>query len=174
MLDVSIAVLALALVGFSYQYFEENIILRYSLACLFAGISVYYASKLFEASPQQPVAAKVWGSNINAVIMLNETGSIMKQWNIQGKTTLLIGKHTRNKEVDIDLSDSAYDALIHDEHAVMNFAAGKWYIEGLHRPSSVSIKKASDQMRYRLTGSRPCQVEPGDIVYIANTRLMMK
>ncbi|VBB09020.1 Hypothetical protein LUCI_4306 [Lucifera butyrica] len=172
-LDGSIALIAAAVSLFIYQYFTEYIAAKYFLTGVFVVIALYYAGKLIRKN-YEPVAAPVLRSDIDAIVMLNENGSFIKEWNIQDKITLLIGKHTKNREVDVDLSASAYEALIHEEHAIMNFAAGSWYLEGLHRPSGISIKKANDRMRYRLVGGRPCKLEPGDILFIANTRLLMK
>jgi len=175
-LDGSIVTLALVLCIISYQYYIDDIVTKYILVIVFAAIGLYYTSKFFKSNDQESVTPALTSdsSAISAIIMLGETGDFIKQWTIGGKTAILIGKNTKNTEVDIDLNDSMYDALIQDEHAVMNFAMGSWYLEGLHTPSSISLKKANDKMRYRLTGNRPCKLEPNDIVYIANTRLLLK
>ena len=168
--DGSIAALAAVLCILIYQYYTKDVMQQYILIAVFAGIGAYYVGKLLQKM-YQPIDTS---SDISAVVMLNEYGNLIHQWNVDGKIALLIGKDTRTKEVDIDLSSSTYDALIHEEHAVLNFAAGHWYLEGLHVPSSISVKKSNDKMRYRLTGNRPCKLEQGDVVYIANTRLLMK
>lgn len=157
----------------SYHYYAEDVTARNSVILIFATIGLYYTRRFFK-NPHQPTETMDVCGDISRIVMLNESGHFIKQWEIKGNSALLIGKNTKNKEVDIDLSDSMYDALIQDEHAVLNFAVGSWYLEGLHTPSSISIKKTNDKMRYRLIGSRPCKMEQGDIVYIANTRLLMK
>ncbi|MBP2629576.1 MAG: hypothetical protein H6Q70_204 [Firmicutes bacterium] len=170
-LDGIIAFLAIVLCIFTYQYFNQDMIEKYIVAGIFVVIALYYSAKLWRRC-YQPIAA--YNSNISTILMLNDNGNVIKQWDIQGKVSLLIGKNKKNKDVDIDLSESMYDALIYDEHALLNFAANNWYLEGLHVPSSVSLKKNGGQMRYRLTGNRPCKVAVGDMIYIANTRLMIK
>lgn len=174
-LDGLIVFVAALLSGFIYQYPTPYIALKYIMVGVAASIGIYYAGMvLFRKPPAAPVPIQEIHSDIKTVALLNENGKLIKEWNIHGKMTMLIGKQTKRNEVDIDLSDSAYDALIHDEHALMNFAAGNWYLEGLHMPSGISVKKGNDRIRYRLVGSRPCRLEPGDVLYIANTRLLMK
>lgn len=169
-LDGIIAFLAIVLCIFTYQYFNQDMIEKYIVAGVFVVIALYYSIKLWRRC-YQPITAC---NNISTILMLNDNGNVIKQWDIQGKVSLLIGKNKKNKDVDIDLSESMYDALIYDEHALLNFAANSWYLEGLHVPSSVSLRKNGGQMRYRLTGNRPCKVTSGDMIYIANTRLMIK
>lgn len=170
-LDGIISLLAVVLCIFIYQYFNQDITNKYIAIGAFVAIALYYSAKFWRRCCQ-PIAA--CNNNISAILMLNDSGNVIKQWEIQGKVSLLIGKNKKDKDVDIDLSESAYDALIYDEHAVLNFAANSWYLEGLHVPSSVSLKKTGDQMRYRITSNRPCKLTAGDIIYIANTRLMIK
>lgn len=176
--DVSIVLLVAAICGFIYAYYpgHEYDLEKYVLLCIFAGIGLYYASNLIPQKREElplVVDTEIKG-DISGIVMLNENGVYMKEWNVQGLVALIIGKNTKNKEVEIDLSDSAYDALIQDEHALMNFASGNWYLEGLHMPSNISIKKGHDGMRYRLADNKPCKLDPSDIVYIANTRLLIK
>lgn len=177
-IDISIVFLVAVICGFIYGYYpnHEYDLEKYVLLCIFGAIGMYYASHLITPKHEKlpPAAVAEIKSDISGIVMLNENGVYMKEWNVHGLVALIIGKNTKNKEVEIDLSDSAYDALIHDEHALMNFAGGNWYIEGLHMPSSVSIKKSTDGMRYRLSDNRPCKLDPGDIVYIAHTRLLIK
>lgn len=170
-LDGLIAVLAMFLCIFIYQYFEQDVVIKYIIAGVFATIALYYAAKLWRKF-QQPITA--YNNNVTAVLLLSDSGHVIKQWDMKGKVSLLIGKNKKNKDVDIDLSESMYDALIYDEHALLNFAANTWYLEGLHAPSNTSIKKNGNQVRYRLAGNRPCKIIAGDIIYIANTRLMIK
>ena len=169
-LDVGICLVSLIICGFIYQYFDQNVLIQRSTLCIFALVTMYYAYRVFRHKPYPVVVSE----KVTTVLMLNDSGNVIKEWAIADKVALVIGKNTKQKDVDIDLSESMYDALIFDEHAVMNFAAGHWYLEALHTPSSISLQKASDKMRYRLTGVRPCKVEKGDIIFIASTRLMIK
>ncbi|MCE5285307.1 MAG: hypothetical protein LLG02_05625 [Pelosinus sp.] len=173
--DLSIVLLVSVLCGFIYVYYASYMALRNGLICILVGIAFYYVIQLLKQDdPPLAIVPTATHSDISGIVMLNENGAYIKEWNIQGLISVIIGKNTKNKEVDIDLSNSVYDALIYDEHAIMNFAAGDWYLEGLHMPSSIGIKKTNDKMYYRLTGNKPCKVEKGDIVSIANTRLLLK
>jgi hypothetical protein len=178
-LDWSIILLLAAFCGFIYAYYPDYLVMKSIVICIAIGTGMYYISKLLKHDDSclhvPEVCAQVNPiSDISGIIMLNENGAYLREWNIQGRIAVLIGKNTKNKEVDIDLSDSVYDALIHEEHAIMNYAGGDWYLEGLHMPSHIGIKKADNKMCYRLTGNKPCKLEKGDIVHIANTRLLIK
>lgn len=174
-LDITITLLVIAICSFIFTYFQEEELQKYFLLIIFSCIGLYYARYLFKTKKtKHPEPIKRKKGTVSAVVMLNEHGAFMKEWNLERQVSLLIGKNTKNKEVDIDLSDSVYDALIHDEHALMNFAAGSWYLEGIHSPSSVSVKKANDVTRYRLVDNKPCKIDCGDLIYIANTRLLIK
>ena len=62
--------------------------------------------------------------------------------------------------MDVDLEDCAFSAFIDYEHAALNFCMEQW------------VRKADDGECYKVMG-RPCRVAPGDILYIAKTRLLL-
>lgn len=108
------------------------------------------------------------------LVMLDSDGERMKEWLIQGETALIIGKHSNQGEVDIDLSDSEYASLVSSEHAVMNYADGLWYIEDIESRSGTGIRRSGTSVLTRLGDDTPHPVGPGDMIYIANTRLLVK
>lgn len=110
---------------------------------------------------------------ITALALLNEENGQCREWVISGKNGLVIGKSGSRYDVDIDLSDCVYSTLISQEHALLNYAADGWYIEDCHSENGVAIVK-SDGIRYQLTSDKPCRIQKGDILHIANTQLLVK
>lgn len=109
---------------------------------------------------------------VRELVLLNEENKPLKSWELLGKTALIIGKKNQDEEVDVDLGDCAYGAFIEPQHAVLNFSGERWFLEDISEENGVRVKKAEDGMSYRLSG-RPCEVGAGDVIYIANTRLLL-
>ncbi|MCY6355728.1 FHA domain-containing protein [Clostridium sp. ZS2-4] len=110
---------------------------------------------------------------INTIALVNEDNQIIKEWSVSEKISMLIGKSTVDNEVDIDLSGSIYSTLIEEQHAVLNYAGGTWYIEDLCSNNGVSIQKTEDGMQYKLVKYSPCSITKGDILFIAKTKLLL-
>lgn len=109
---------------------------------------------------------------IQRLILLDEEGKPVKSWNLQGEVALVIGKAGKNQELDIDLSDCEYSSFIDFQHAVLNFCLDQWYVEDLGSQNGVKVRKVEDGECYRVI-HRPCKVVAGDILYIANTKLLL-
>lgn len=86
----------------------------------------------------------------------------------------MVGKNTRNNEVDVDLTDAEYAYLISKQHAVLNFAADNWYIEDIGSSNGVGIRTIKDNLKRKLDKDSPYRLDLGDIIYIANTKLIIK
>jgi len=112
--------------------------------------------------------------NISGIELVNEDNEIIETWNIGEKISFLIGKKTMNSEVFIDLNSSIYSTLIENNHAVLNYATGKWYIEDLSSKSGVSIQKIDDGKKYRIVKDTPCELKKGDIIFISKVKLLLK
>ena len=113
-------------------------------------------------------------SNINRIELVNEDNEIIRTWDIGEKISFLIGKNTIDEHVFIDLNSSIYSTLIENNHAVLNYAAGKWYIEDLSSRSGVSIQKIDDGKKYRIVKDTPCELKRGDIIFISKVKLLLK
>ena len=109
---------------------------------------------------------------LQRLILLDEQGKPVKSWDLQGKISLIIGKAGESQELDIDLSDCEYSSFIDFQHAVLNFCLDQWYVEDLGSQNGVRIQKVEDGECYRVI-HRPCKVTAGDILYIANTKLLL-
>ena len=113
-------------------------------------------------------------SNISGIELVNEENEIIRTWNIGDQISFLIGKNTIDENVFIDLNSSIYSTLIENNHAVLNYATGKWYIEDLSSRSGVSIQKIDDNKKYRIVKDTPCELKKGDIIFISKVKLLLK
>lgn len=111
-------------------------------------------------------------SAIHQLILLDEQNKPVKSWDLSGKIAVVIGKKNEEEEVDVDLEDCEYSTFINPQHAALNFCQNFWYIEDLGSQNGVQVEKVEDGVCYKVL-SRPCRVMPGDIIYIANTRLLL-
>ena len=110
---------------------------------------------------------------ISKLILLSEDGRSLKTWNIAGKVSVLIGRNTKDNEVDIDLSDAEYSELVSRQHAVLNFSKNKWYIEDVGSSYGSGLKKV-DEEKFKLESETLYEVNSGDTLYIANTKILVK
>jgi len=106
------------------------------------------------------------------LMLLDEHEKPLKSWDLAGKTALIIGKKNEDEDVDVDLDDCEYSTFIDSQHAVLNYCLDSWYLEDLGSENGVKIRKVEDGGCYKVT-SRPCRLSAGDVIYIANTRLLL-
>jgi pSer/pThr/pTyr-binding forkhead associated (FHA) protein len=111
---------------------------------------------------------------ITELALLSEEGKPIKTWGIYGKISLIIGKNTMKSHADVDLKNTAFSSLVDPEHAVLNYADNNWYLEDNDSRNGISIVKNGDKKRYYISKREPVIIEMGDIVYIANTRLLVR
>lgn len=162
----------------SYMDTSRNIKIIYTtvliiFACIYMWFIYVKATRdLVVATPVEMIREN--NTLIRKIILLNDEHQILKQWNIEGKAGLLIGKNTKEETVDIDLSDTALAALISNEHALLNYTNGNWFIEDFDSEQGTAVQKANkDELQY-LTKSEPVQLEAGDYIYIGKTILQVK
>jgi hypothetical protein len=113
-------------------------------------------------------------SGISQIILKGEDGRNIQVWDLQNQSALLIGKKTRENDVDIDLSVADYASLISKEHAVLNYAGDHWFIEDIGSTNGSGIKRRDENSKEKIQVGKPYQLNTGDIVYIANTQLLTK
>lgn len=111
-------------------------------------------------------------NEIEKLVLLDEMERPIRSWDMQGKVSMIIGRAGHNQELDIDLSDCEYSSFIDFHHAVLNFSLDEWYVEDLGSQNGVKVKKAKNGECYKVI-QRPCKLEAGDILYIANTKLLL-
>jgi pSer/pThr/pTyr-binding forkhead associated (FHA) protein len=134
-------------------------------------VGIGYAVKKLDS---KNLANEEIGTGIMKLCLLDEEGEITKEWSLEGETSLLIGKSTSEGEVDIDLSTAEYESLINNEHAMLNCVSGAWYIEDFDSLNGIGIKKAEKRIKSKLRHESPYRIHTGDILYIANTRILVK
>ena len=109
---------------------------------------------------------------IERLILLDEQDKPVKSWDMAGRISLIIGREGGEEDVEVDLEDCAFSSFIDFQHAALNFCLDQWYVEDLGSQNGVKIRKVEDGECYRVMG-RPCRVAAGDVLYIANTRLLL-
>lgn len=123
------------------------------------------ASQKTKAEPTQ---------NVTKLVLLNEEGTALFEWSLQGKTAVSIGKSTDKESVDIDLNDSAFAQMISKQHAVLNYTDGGWYIDDIDSKNGTRVKKLNQNAILDLKLVGAVEVSVGDIIYIANTMLQLR
>ncbi len=112
-------------------------------------------------------------NRIRELILLDEDDKPIKSWDLTGRISLLIGRDNPEEPVDVDLQESEYSAFIDYQHAVLNYCMDSWFIEDLNSHNGIRIQKIDDGICYKIMQGRPCRVKPGDIIYVANTKLLI-
>lgn len=158
---------------FSYIYYDVyyiNDYKNYEIVALI-GLIAFIAAVITKAIKDLEGDTVV--STISKVSLVDEYENNLGEWYVAGKSSLIIGKSTKSRKVDIDLKETKEEYLVSKNHAVMNYAAGNWYIEDLGSAYGVGIKKANGTFRRRLKIDTPYKLEKGDIVYINKIRLKL-
>ncbi|TCO71503.1 FHA domain-containing protein [Marinisporobacter balticus] len=174
-IDLTIAILSIVTCIYIYMIMEHRFI-EYILIFIVGIIAIFYIGRVFASDKKEDMQHTKTRhvNNINNLALLNEENQIIREWDLLNKTSLVIGRNTKQTEVDIDLSTSTYASLIDPQHAVLNFVSGRWYIEDLYSENGISIQKAEDKIRYKLSKDKPCTIIKGDVVFIAKTKLLIR
>lgn len=169
-LDIAILIIAILACVFSI-YAVQDKILKIFFSLVFGLVSLVQIIRLFYTRQEN-----TYNSNqkIQSICLINENNEVIREWDLFNKVALIIGRSSKNHEVDIDLSDCTYATLVEQEHAVLNFAAGEWYIEDLYSKNGIYIQKLEDNKKYMLSQDNPCKVEINDCIFIGKTKLRMK
>ena len=131
--------------------------------------ALYDFFRVFGVSSKQQLQES---HKVHRLILLDGQAKAIRVWDLQGRTSLIIGKGGQSQELDVDLSDCEYSSFIDFQHAALNFCLDQWYVEDLESQNGVKVRKVEDGECYRVI-HRPCRVEAGDILYIANTKLLL-
>ena len=120
------------------------------------------------------VAGKGEGEDpvIRELVLLDENNKPVRSWTLAGRVSVIIGRAGREEDVDVDLEGCEYGAFVDYQHAALNYSLDRWYVEDLGSSNGVRVQKVEDGNCYRIM-NRPCQVRAGDVLYIANTRLLL-
>jgi len=111
---------------------------------------------------------------IKRLILMTPDGEREKEWHCEGITSFLIGKGTVSNSVDIELGDTHYSDYIADEHAILNYADGIWYLEDLGSLNGVGLRKRDEVYTLRLKPDVAYKIDEGDIIYISKAKILVR
>ena len=173
--DWIIALVSLAICILLFTYWREHlwpIVLSGGLAVLFFVLGCLDRGRRLATSSKQASQGSV--NRAKQIVLLNEDDKELTSWDLFGRTSLIIGRDLGENQVDINLADVTYAGFIDIEHAVLNFAGDHWYIEDLHSENGVKVQKRGDERQYKLATDKPCRLDIGDVIYIAQTKLQVR
>lgn len=169
---------ALIIVVVELDTSATNKIIFISVIAVFACLYMWFI--YHKAVGQIQVATPIQETNsthkkhISKIVMLNEENQVLKQWSVYGKAGVLIGRNTPNSSVDIDLSNTALEALVSDEHALLNYTNGSWYVEDNDSEQGTAVQKVGENEVIYLNKSEPMRLNLGDIIFIGKTILQVR
>jgi hypothetical protein len=105
----------------------------------------------------------------NSLSLLSEDGKRICNWDLSDRVSAVIGKSSSEDTADIDLSGSMFSTTIENIHAILNYAAGNWYLEDVSEHGIVSLEK--EGLSYRFSKGEPCILTRGDIIRISEAKL---
>jgi pSer/pThr/pTyr-binding forkhead associated (FHA) protein len=112
--------------------------------------------------------------HIKTIVLINEEGKALTEWNLASKAGMVIGKGTDKEPVDIDLTCSAYAQMISKQHAVLNYTGEGWCIDDIDSKNGTRVKKLNRNAILDLKLVGTVELDVGDIIYIANTILQLR
>jgi len=175
-IDSVILVLSLAFMILSYLLFD-NFIPKVLLILFFVAVFTVTVVRRIIIMLQGDAQEEDGRKNIDTqtLSLLNEYDEIVHTFSIANSVSAVIGRSTEENQVDIDLSNSSYAALVHPIHATLNYAGGNWYLEDVAGINDLKIQpRDGGDSIFLISPDRPCKVEQGDILFVANTRLLFQ
>lgn len=167
--DVLIVIMTGIVLGYSF-FISTDKDLKVGMGILIViVVTIIVVKKLWAI----PVRAET-KTAISKLVLLDEDGESVKEWYIHGETSLLVGKNSSRSEVDIDLSDTEYAALINKHHALLNQVNGLWFLEDMDSNNGIGLRKFNRSTTQKLEPEQLHRIEAGDLIYIANTRILVR
>lgn len=174
---IDIIIIILSIVTGFYIYININNIFMRNITLVVLGVIVLSETiKIIKNKLNKIFQEKniIQIKDINNICLLNDEDKVIQEWDLFNKTSMVLGRNTKSNEVNIDLSMSKYASLIDPQHAVLNFATDIWYVEDLYSKNGIRIQKSGDQTKYKVSKDKACAIAKGDLLYIANTRLLLQ
>ena len=175
LMDLIIACVSLSVFILAFFYMQEALWLLIASGicfCVFLTLGILNREKPLYFKKMDMQGDLAIGAR--QLVLLSEENTELTSWDLFDRTSLIIGRDVGENRVDINLSDATYGSFIDIEHAVLNYAGEQWYIEDLHSQNGVRVEKKGDRQQYRLASDKPCKVESGDKIYIAQTKLLLR
>ncbi|MFJ7919493.1 FHA domain-containing protein [Lysinibacillus fusiformis] len=169
-IDIIIVTIAFFFILYVFVMNKE-VLLKFVIGTVMIILAIIYGSLKYEA---KAITQTMTNKDISKLVLLNESGIEVDEWELGDQISLLIGKSSAEYKADIDLSGTEYESLVNYEHAVLNCVAGIWYVEDIDSVNGVGLKKAHKRVKNRLKQEIPYPLGNGDTIYIANTRILVK
>ena len=169
---IDIIIITIAFFFILYVFvMNQEVLLKFVIGTVMVILTIINGSLKYEA--KSLTQAKT-NNDISKLVLLNERGMKVDEWELGDQISLLIGKSTAEHKADIDLCGTEYESLVNYEHAVLNCVAGIWYIEDIDSVNGVGLKKANKRVKNRLKQEIPYPLGNGETIYISNTRILVK
>lgn len=173
--DICICCISAAVMVLSYIYLEQELYMMVILAVGAAVFLVFLILALWDSDKagkrkMKSRHGKTGVGGIHSLILLDEEDQEIAEWNIAGKVSVLIGRDSHRENVDVNLMNTAFAGMVDRQHAVLNYAAGQWYIEDLDSANGIRVQK-QDGILYEVAKGQPALVEKGDVLVIGLTKL---
>lgn len=162
---------SISLICFTLFTFVENLYIRFGIIAWIVVISI--VSFTLYCLYVDRKNSMIDDTKITKVKLINEENKTIDEWSLVGQVSVVIGKSTKEEQVYIDLEKSIYSPSIENNHAVLNYAEGNWYIEDLSIDNEVMIQKVQDKEKYNIVKGSPCTLTKGDIIYISKVKLLL-
>jgi len=169
-IDIIIVTIAFFFILYVFVMNQE-VLLKFVIGTVMVILAIIYGSLKYEA---KAITQTMTNKDISKLVLLNESGMEVDEWELGDQISLLIGKSSAEYKADIDLSGTEYESLVNYEHVVLNCVAGIWYVEDIDSVNGVGLKKAHKRVKNRLKQEIPYPLGNGDTIYIANTRILVK
>ena len=169
-MDMMICSLSAAIIILCFTYMEQS--RGRDVLTVICGILLFVFLLLTVMDSRQIKGKR--GRGIQELLLLDEEGNEISAWHIGGKTSVLIGRDMHKENVDINLQNTEYGGMVDRQHAVLNYAAGQWYIEDLGSRNGVRIQDAGDGKIYQVSKEHPCRINMEQYVRTAILRRQQK
>lgn len=110
-------------------------------------------------------------ADVSRLVYLGKDMRPLAELGLSGRTSVVIGRNTTRQSVDLDLSQADGAGEVEEEHAVLNYAGGVWYLESLSTTNRVGIRKEGNSIVYRLKAMTPYKISAGDIIFISHEKI---
>ena len=175
LLDFIIASISLAVFVLTFFYMRETVwLLVLSGLCFLLFLILGILNRNKPLIYKAPDYSRYAQGALKELVLLSEQDTEISGWDLFGRTSLVIGRDIGENKVDVNLAEVTYASFIEIEHAVMNYAGEQWYIEDLHSENGIRVQKQGDSQQYKLAPEKPCKLDPGDVIYIAQTKLLVR
>lgn len=111
---------------------------------------------------------------IEEIILLDQYDNKLNSWFIKNKSAILIGKNSKNGEVDIDLSKLENSEVISRNHSVLNNTGSSWYLEDLGSSNGTFVLFDESKQKIKIREGRPVKLSYNDVVFIATTKFLLR